>query len=463
MAQSAGQDWQSVSRSASARLRRGIAVGLAAALIVGASAALGLFASLRMHLNDTYFLPRPPSDRIVIVALDDASHAAFGRSVTGWPRTVYADAVAALSRAGARVIAFDVLFADAADPAGDAALAAALATARREYRTRLVMPVVGVLPNRTAAAPGLFAYSEVLRPLPAFTESVDYLGFVNVLPDSNNVIRHQLSRVRVDSGADPAAGSTALGYSLAVYLAYQRVPAAALDQVVVPSADSATLNVGPAVTLPVDVNGIWRQNFFRAPLPADTAAPPFPVLSFVDVVRGNFAAGQVADRVVLIGVMNSTGFGDRYPVPFARDGRLISGVEIHAHAVETLLQNQPLRTQPLPAAVLTYTAIALLISLIAAFARWYGVLLIVGGGLIGMLLATSAVFDQQRMIVDLLFGALAIVLPAVIHLILNGRDEARLRRHSELSLAVVEAILDGSPGAIIVLDQALIVRRDVAP
>lgn len=438
-------------------LVRGLIVGLISAGVVAALLAGGLFSSLRASLNDTYFLPRPATDRLAIIALDDASRAAYGRSVTAWPRDLYADAVTNLAAAGARVIGFDILFAEE-DATGDSVLVAALEAARQSTtRTRILMPAVGItaLPDdtqRDTLDQYLLNYTDVLRPQEIFRDAADYVGFVNVLPDSDNVIRQQLSRVHHARGL---MDDVELGYAVAAYLAYLRVPASAASQVITVQDD--LLNIGPSAVLPIDGNGIWRQNFFRAP-DAD-AATPFPVIPFTAAVEGTFDPALIADRIVLIGMVNSTGAGDRYPVPFARDGRLVSGVEIHAHAIETLLQNLPVQTQSPPAALLTLVGVALVCSLGYAGLRWYGILMATALALIGWLVIGSLVFESQRVIIDLLFGIVAIVLPATIHLVLIGREEGRLRRRSELSLSVVEAIIEGSPGPIMVLDDALTVRR----
>lgn len=444
------------------RITRGIVVGLAIGVIMLLTVSGDLFFSLRMQLNDTYFIPRPHSDRIVIVAIDDASLNRFGRSLAAWPRTLYAEAVDQLAGADARVIAFDVLFAETDTEFRDSALQQALEQARgSEARTRLIMPAVGLTPNIPASGDGFLVYNTMLLPLPGFREVVDYVAFVNVLPDSDNVIRRQISRVGTPSmtnetvAGDAETGEILYGFSIAAYLAYLRVPSTVADQIVVTG--DAGLGVGPNVTLPVDSNGIWRQNFFRSMQDSQTSA--FEVISFADAVDGRFDPALIADRIVLIGVANSTGSGDRYPVPFARDGRLVSGVEIHAHAIETLLQNQAVRTQPLPGALLTFTLLALGFSLVYTVARWYVLVPLALIGALAWLLICSLLFDRERVIIDVLYGGLAIVLPAIVHLLWKARDERVLRRRSELSLAVVEAILDGSPGAVLVLDAARRVRR----
>jgi adenylate cyclase len=70
--------------------------------------------------------PPPPADGPVIVAIDEPSMAEIG-SQWPWPRALHARLTEALRKAGAKAIAFDVIFAEPSTmPENDAALAAAL-------------------------------------------------------------------------------------------------------------------------------------------------------------------------------------------------------------------------------------------------------------------------------------------------------------------------------------------------
>jgi hypothetical protein len=68
---------------------------------------------------------RPANPNIVVVAVDEASIAKLGR--WPWPRATHAKLIRELTHAGAKAIAFDVLFTekDEQNPASDAELAKA--------------------------------------------------------------------------------------------------------------------------------------------------------------------------------------------------------------------------------------------------------------------------------------------------------------------------------------------------
>ena len=87
------------------------------ALLAGAVYFSGSKHELRKRLQyatfDTYnkILPRPASDRVAIIDLDESSLVALGQ--WPFPRTVIAQLVGALKDLDAKVIAFDIVFSEA--------------------------------------------------------------------------------------------------------------------------------------------------------------------------------------------------------------------------------------------------------------------------------------------------------------------------------------------------------------
>lgn len=86
------------------------------ALLAGAVYFSGSSHELRKRLQyatfDTYnkLKPRPPSDRVVIIDLDEESINKLGQ--WPWPRSIMAQLVGHLNDLGAKVIAFDMVFAE---------------------------------------------------------------------------------------------------------------------------------------------------------------------------------------------------------------------------------------------------------------------------------------------------------------------------------------------------------------
>ncbi len=69
------------------------------------------FYGLNLWLSDQLFVSKSPSSNIVIVGIDDDTFETYGRW-SNWPRSLHAKATNNLSKAGAKVIGFDILFTD---------------------------------------------------------------------------------------------------------------------------------------------------------------------------------------------------------------------------------------------------------------------------------------------------------------------------------------------------------------
>jgi adenylate cyclase len=124
-----------------------------------------------------------------------------------------------------------------------------------------------------------------------------------------------------------------------------------------------------SVLLPVDDDGVWRRMDARVQgLPAlsvltaragvdagehpiDFAGPPgtVPEISFLDVLDNRFDRDMVRGRIVVVGV---TAVDQHDNHPTAAGGGLMPGAEIHANAIQTVLDGYPLNDLPLAAAVL---------------------------------------------------------------------------------------------------------------
>ena len=72
--------------------------------------------------------PLPPPDDLIIVSVDDRSFAEIGQQWP-WPRSLHAKMAERLRRAGARAIAFDILFDQPSIRSEDLALSEALSRA----------------------------------------------------------------------------------------------------------------------------------------------------------------------------------------------------------------------------------------------------------------------------------------------------------------------------------------------
>src|SRR5256712_10188427 len=108
-------------------------LGLGVSVFVTVSSRLGSLGGWETSVVDTflYFRPRAPSPDIVLVVVDEAAFQELGERQP-LSRRYLADLAEVLMRAGARAVAFDILFKSRSVPEEDKAL---LAFARRSEET----------------------------------------------------------------------------------------------------------------------------------------------------------------------------------------------------------------------------------------------------------------------------------------------------------------------------------------
>src|SRR5262245_50191677 len=130
-----------------------VAVALAVVALATSAYRLGWLATAQARSTDFLFSSRGPGRprATTIVGIDERSHQALMArhgAMVGWPRTLYAQAIDALARAGPRVVVLDLFF-DASRPE-DTQLALAMRRA-----ANVVVPAEAQGPGRLAPAPGV--------------------------------------------------------------------------------------------------------------------------------------------------------------------------------------------------------------------------------------------------------------------------------------------------------------------
>ncbi len=414
------------------RLLSGLVVGL----VIGTVMALGLWQgnflqTIRTSLQDQLYRanPRDTKGIVTIVAIDDASLRAYGRSTVEWDRALHADLIRTLDEAGARVIVFDVLFADPTDQ--DAVLAAAMDESCRVVQP--VAPSAGVV--GVTEAHELITYAGFDRPTATLEQTCAKrrsrvaLGHVAVVPDDDGVVRRMPLFVHEDETLLPAL-------SMAAYMNYS----GALMNFVQIDLDENQIDFGnPNLpTLYTDDFGRMLINFFGPPSHVGVAGSTFPVYSFTDVVEGRIDPAVFKDQIVLIGALDATALPDSYATPSVRSGEKMFGVEIHANAIETLYQALPafhktakldlglfslsikqtplpLREQPLGQQVVITFLFAVVAGMVLPFVRWY---VAIGLSLVAYVIyafvwAANIAFPMKGLVVEIVFPALALGLTFV--------------------------------------------------
>ena len=119
----------------------------------------------------------PPED-IIIVGIDEPSFSEL-KLPWPWPRRLHAQLIKVLSAADARVIGFDILFADPSTEKDDTALAQAI----REAGNVVLASEINIVSE--------YGYSQVTEtePLPVFRNAAAGVGSCTLIYDPDNIIR----------------------------------------------------------------------------------------------------------------------------------------------------------------------------------------------------------------------------------------------------------------------------------
>jgi len=321
--------------AASRRLLRALALGVTVSVGVTLLSQVGVLAGWETRAVDVflYLRERQLEPEIALVTIDEDAFESLGERQP-LPRGYLAELADFLLKNGARVVAFDLVVKTATTAAADAAL-------------------VEVSQRAAAAGKGRLVFASLARPRPgpdgeryemggAFSPALRALfGFSNGPVGSDGVIRRMAPVL-------PAEGGGFLpSFALAAVAGWAEGPPAALD---------AALRAGGSAALMLPARGADGRILGRQPIslaaltePAwrvDFAGPPGSFLAFpsdplVQVARRGGAPGPdnpFRGKIVLVGATFAES-RDFYPTPVG----LMTGVEIQAHMIHTLLARRVLR------------------------------------------------------------------------------------------------------------------------
>ena len=423
----------------------------AAVTVASIGATVALFAiapapleEIELNWLDLRFRARgalTPGPQVVLAAIDEKSLAAEGR--WPWPRSRIAALVDALSRDGAKVISFDVLFSESEDDARlaligeleaavdaqkidnarlnailrkgriaadqDQLLASALEHSaapvvlgyffhmseqgvgfriepsdierRLEAIADSKYPLVYQDP-KAKSAPFIKAYAPQAN-LPIFAAKAASSGYFSVMSDSDGAVRWM--PMVIQGGEDffpPLALLSAWHYLGKPQLAVRSGPYG-VDGV----------QIGDRL-VPTDEAGRMFINYRGK-------ARTFPAYSISDILSGKLPGGTFRDKIVVVGA-TAIGIGDIRTTPF---GPVFPGPEIHANAIDNLLAGDFIE-RPRWSKVFDLLAIiglGLLVGLVLPrTSALYG-LLFTGALFVAYLLGAQWLFVVQRVGVNLVY------------------------------------------------------------
>lgn len=293
--------------------------GMAIAIVIGLTGCLAfnseLFYSLQRQSSDFLFRTAAgqkatsSEEKVVIIGIDDKSLEQLGH-LSLWPRTHYATLIDILTEAKARIIVFDILFSEPAP--GDEELAASIRKAGN-----VLLPVASPPQSNSLITPQA---KDLVRPLDILEREALALGHANVIPDGDGLVRRMAVAVRNGDGYESSL-------SLAAVAKYLRRPAV-FDSY--PANDTLPF---AGRSIPLVNNGTMVINYLGYS-PENEKAADFLMVSFVDIINNEVDISLFQDKIVIIGAA-AVGLGDAFWTPM---GRTAYGIEIHAHAINTILE-----------------------------------------------------------------------------------------------------------------------------
>ncbi|MEW6219509.1 MAG: adenylate/guanylate cyclase domain-containing protein [Thermodesulfobacteriota bacterium] len=402
-------------------------------------------AMLWLHMADPIFLQdfrergfdlllrrlpgKPAGTPIIIVDIDSKSLAGLGQ--WPWPRTVLAETLRIIASGGPKAVGLDIVFAEpdrtsprevAASLAGvatpdtlaeiqalpdhDQALAGALLASPTVLGFVFGFDEAVATANQPMARPGRFAvrgfdpspwlfqalYADANLPL--LEGAAVASGFFNIFPDTDGLVRKVPLLMAYGQEIYPSLMLETLATGLGSPTVVLRL--AQTGKGLVSSGVKYELKIGEHI-VPTDEQGAMRIRYCGP-------AFSFPYLSLVDVLDGTVAPEVFAGAYVLVGT-SAPGLMDIRATPTAQ---IFPGVEIHAHALNTILTGAHLRRPDwipgLEQAYLAVVSLLLIILLPRIGAIPGGVLVLATSAGLGF--ASYWLFAHRGFLLDMLYPLL---------------------------------------------------------
>jgi adenylate cyclase len=392
-------------------------IGLAALRIADPAAV----EELRVRTFDTFQLidPRVKTARpVTIIDIDEKSLAKLGQ--WPWPRTRIADLIANLTKLGAVVIGFDIVFAEpdrlnpgvAADtirnldeetraklrtlPSNDQIFADAMRHSRvvlgesglpyvlSEFDNTL--PVTGLAMLGEPPQPFLLDFPGLLRNVDVLEQAAAGRGLFTIKPERDGIVRRVPMMMLAQGATMPSLSFEILRVATGTDTIFIKSEKAGIKSIAVKGFE-----------VPTDRNGQLWIHFARR--------DPSIYVSASDVLEGRVAPERIARKLVLIGT-SAVGLLDLKTTPV---DPVMPGVEVHAQVLESALTRAVL-SQPNYGIVVELCAAIVLGLLVIAFAPQFGpiTLVAVGGLFASLLVGTSWYFySQQRLLIDFTYPLLS--------------------------------------------------------
>lgn len=330
-------------------LKHCILIGVLISIILSSMQFVGVFYNLQLKLSDTLYGGKNSLNSILIVAIDDQSLQEIGR--WPWNRDVFAKAIDALKEA--KVIGIDVAFFEQSTPEYDRQLGEAASKAN------VVVPVEYL---SFAKQEDKVIGQRMLLPIKALDRAKR--GYVNIVTDVDGMTR----AINMDISEE---------YDNFAYVVY---------------------------------NEYWKKELTDKParfLVNFVGAPgSYKTYSITDVINGRADISEFKDRLVLIGA-TSPDMHDDYFVPTS-GGKAMPGVEIHANAIQTMINKDFLAEESWIVNALILLISSLLIAVVAAKWGIKGITIVSPLIIIGYIFGAIYAFDYG-LIMNMVYLPLTVI------------------------------------------------------
>jgi len=320
-------------------------IGILVAIFAAILAYLNPLNSWHLKIANTLYTKNNPNENIVIIAIDNQSISDDSINSLGrywdWPRTNHQTVLDKLENAGARVVAFDLTFAEESNKINRNQIDELIADPSKieNYHSFITHP------DDLVFSESLQKYKNVIlagtineQPLDIFTQ--DNVGLINAFPDPDGIMR----RIVLDE-------------SFALKIAQKYSPTA-IDTYEIPLENEQML-----------------INYFANPY-------KFNTISYKDIYFQDVP--DLTDKIAIIGVTTPK-VQDHLPTP-KNTSEPMPGVEIHANAVQTILDQEYLQNQSQVSQTLAIIALALATALLLSLLNiWLAtaIILTIAGGYYG--------------------------------------------------------------------------------
>jgi len=277
-----------------------------ASLIAGISTLLFIlfayfhfFELWQLKLSDYLYGNHAPSEDIVMVLIDDPTLARENglSHIDTWERSIYAKVLNNIGKYEPKAVVFDIFFEKEKDEPGDNYLAKSILESS--------FPIILGYPTYYEDSESTFKY---ILPLPLLIKDNTWLGIANTYPDMDDVVRK---------------------YSYGDF-----------NKTSVDTHPSLALSTIEAIS-GLDIPGL--EESFINNYADNSSGQKYSFISFYRVFKdeydgSTFNPSDFKDKIVIIGVYTDL-LGDSYQTPVGQ----LYGMEIHANAMQTILEQRFLR------------------------------------------------------------------------------------------------------------------------